>query len=69
MNVIFLDFIRYSSQEKYSELGDLLYDGAAKFFTLNQNESGIDLSKLYLEILVYCHSLVPNVSPIWTILT
>lgn len=45
-------YFRYSSQEKYSELEDLLYEGAVKFFTLNQNESGIDLSKLYLEILV-----------------
>jgi hypothetical protein len=43
---------RYSSQKKFSELEDLLFDGAAKFFSLSQTESGIDLAKLYLDVLV-----------------
>jgi hypothetical protein len=43
---------RYSSQGKFTELEDMLYDGAVKFFSLSQTESGVDLTKLYLEILV-----------------
>ena len=44
-------YYRYSAQNKWLELENMLYDGAVKLFNHNQGGSGADLSKLYLEIL------------------
>jgi len=45
-------YFRYLSQEKYSELLDLLYDGAVLLLTHDQQGSGADVSNLYLDVLV-----------------
>lgn len=42
---------RYLGQEKYEELLNLLYDGAVLLIQHNQNSSGADLAKLFVEVL------------------
>ena len=42
---------RFSSQSKFKEAEDLLYDGATELFKSKQISSGTDLSKLYIEVL------------------
>ena len=44
-------FYRFSSQSKFQEAEDLLYDGANELFRYKQTGSGIDLSKLFIEVL------------------
>ena len=44
-------YYRYSAQNKWTELENMLYEGAVKLFNYDQGGSGADLSKLYLEIL------------------
>lgn len=47
-------YFRYSKQEKFPELADLLFDGAQKLIAENQYQSGSDLSLLLIEILQKC---------------
>jgi len=44
-------YFRYLGQRKFVDLEMLLYDGAVLLFSHDQVESGLDLSKLYVEIL------------------
>uniref|UniRef100_A0A914XFY4 Golgi to ER traffic protein 4 homolog n=1 Tax=Plectus sambesii TaxID=2011161 RepID=A0A914XFY4_9BILA len=44
-------YYRMADQHKYSELLELLYEGASKFIELNQPASGTDLAELYIEAL------------------
>ena len=44
-------FYRFSSQSKFQEAEDLLYDGANELFKYKQMGSGTDLSKLFIEVL------------------
>ncbi|KAF2367841.1 hypothetical protein FHG87_001400 [Trinorchestia longiramus] len=44
-------YFRYKSQEKYTELLDLLYEGSHLLLTHNQQTSGADLAILMLEVL------------------
>jgi len=44
-------YFRFSSQSKFKEAEDLLYDGATELFKSKQISSGTDLSKLYIEVL------------------
>lgn len=44
-------YFRYSKQEKFLELADLLFDGAQKLIAERQFQSGSDLSLLLIEIL------------------
>ncbi|XP_023323568.1 Golgi to ER traffic protein 4 homolog [Eurytemora carolleeae] len=44
-------FFRYMGQKKYTELETMLYDGACLLYSHSQVESGLDLSKLYLDLL------------------
>uniref|UniRef100_A0A1B6C9S1 Golgi to ER traffic protein 4 homolog n=1 Tax=Clastoptera arizonana TaxID=38151 RepID=A0A1B6C9S1_9HEMI len=45
-------YFRYSTQKKYSELFQLLYDGAILLLKHDQQVSGCDLANLYAEVLV-----------------
>lgn len=47
-------YFRFSKQEKFLELADLLLDGAEKLISANQFQSGSDLSLLLVEILQKC---------------
>ena len=44
-------FYRFSSQSKFQDAEDLLYDGANELFKYKQMGSGTDLSKLFIEVL------------------
>lgn len=44
-------YYRYSAQNKWTELETMLFDGSVKLFNYEQGGSGVDLAKLYLEIL------------------
>ena len=44
-------YYRYSAQSKWTELESMLFDGSVKLFNYEQGGSGVDLAKLYLEIL------------------
>ncbi|KAI5728992.1 hypothetical protein M8J77_023991 [Diaphorina citri] len=45
-------YFRYLNQKKYSDLLDLLFDGAEVFFDKDQDASGIDLTQLIIDTLV-----------------
>ncbi|CAH1388924.1 unnamed protein product [Nezara viridula] len=45
-------YFRYLTQKRYSELLDLLYDGANLLIQHKQDTSGADLANLYIEVLV-----------------
>jgi len=47
-------YFRYSKQEKFLELADLLLDGADKLINAKQYQSGSDLSLLLIEVLQKC---------------
>lgn len=47
-------YFRYSKQEKFLELIDLLLDGAEKLIAARQFQSGSDLSLLLIEVLQKC---------------
>jgi len=47
-------YFRYSKQEKFLELSDLLLDGAEKLIAAKQFQSGSDLSLLLIEVLQKC---------------
>ena len=47
-------YFRYSKQEKFLELADLLFDGANKLIAADQYQSGSDLSLLLIEVLQKC---------------
>lgn len=47
-------YFRYSKQEKFLELADLLLDGAEKLIAARQFQSGSDLSLLLIEVLQKC---------------
>lgn len=47
-------YFRYSKQEKFLELSDLLHDGANKLLAAQQYQSGSDLSLLLIDILSKC---------------
>lgn len=47
-------YFRYSKQEKFLELSDLLLDGAEKLIAAKQYQSGSDLSLLLIEVLHKC---------------
>lgn len=47
-------YFRYSKQEKFLELLDLLLDGAEKLIAAKQFQSGSDLSLLLIEVLQKC---------------
>ena len=42
---------RYSGQSKFAEAEDLLFNGALELFSHNQVSSGVDLTKLFIEVL------------------
>ena len=42
---------RFSTQSKFQDAENLLYEGALQLFKRNQISSGTDLSKLYIEVL------------------
>jgi len=44
-------YFRFSSQSKFQDAEDLLYDGANELFKYKQMGSGTDLSKLFIEVL------------------
>lgn len=47
-------YFRYSKQEKFLELSDLLLEGAEKLIAAKQFQSGSDLSLLLIEVLSKC---------------
>lgn len=47
-------YFRYSKQEKFLELCDLLFDGAEKLIAAKQFQSGSDVSLLLIEVLQKC---------------
>lgn len=47
-------YFRYSKQERFLELSDLLLDGADKLINAKQFQSGSDLSLLLIEVLQKC---------------
>jgi golgi to ER traffic protein 4 len=47
-------YFRYSKQEKFKELAELLFDGAVKLIAEREFQSGADLSLLLIEILQKC---------------
>ncbi|XP_059475908.1 Golgi to ER traffic protein 4 homolog [Neocloeon triangulifer] len=49
-------YFRYSSQKRYPELLDLLYDGATKLLLKNQQGSGADLAILFVDVLTTANS-------------
>jgi len=47
-------YFRYLGQEKYAEVLKLLYEGSVLLFDHEQNSSGADLAKLFVEVLHRC---------------
>lgn len=53
-------YFRYSKQEKFAELSELLHDGANKLLAASQFQSGSDLSLLLIEVLSKCKFQEPD---------